>query len=454
MTQTSRRRVLLVTTDFPPLATGGRFRPLKLARLLPFNGWDPTVLTISAPLGSDDRLTGEIPSGTRVIRACYPQIKTRFVKAAKRLLLDTPPADLSAARGRQHDPSWRRAARTVSNLCGEAGRLVLVPDNYAAWIPLAVAVGLRDRLKWTPDVILASAPSVSSFIVAYVLSRLVGTPWVAEYRDLWTGDHWRHWVPPIRAAVEHRLERFLISNVHSVLTVSPGYREHLMSLHPSLSPGRIRCIPNSAPIVNDSHNHGIQPRPGVFVHTGPLGATRQPQGFFEAFARVAPRFRDPLPRVVLAGSVDPEFRAPLERLSPCEPQGAPLFEFLGSVAHGKSLALQQSAFVLILFVNRGANTHGTIPGKIFEYIAARRPILAIADSGDAADIVQCGRLGWVVPHETAAIAAFLERFLSNPDRMISETYRPDWTYLNRFDETVMAAQVADALEAAARSSAK
>jgi glycosyltransferase involved in cell wall biosynthesis len=157
---------------------------------------------------------------------------------------------------------------------------------------------------------------------------------------------------------------------------------------------------------------------------------------------------------VLAGGADPEVRVPLERLSRCESQGAPLFEFLGPVAHEKSLALQRSAFVLILFVNRGINTHGTIPGKIFEYIAARRPILAIADSGDAADIVRCGRLGWVVPHETAAIAAFLERFLSNPDRMISETYQPDWTYLNRFDETVMAAQVAEALEAAANSGAR
>ncbi len=440
---TPLRRVLLVTTDFPPDANAGRFRALKLLRLLPRYGWTASVLTVSPDVQADPRLWSEIPPGAHVVRAWFPQLRSRLVKSGKQVV---------ANRAKQTSvrvPLWRRGARLISAGCSQMGRHLMIPDAAISWVPFAVVQALRICRRVQPDVILTTAPGFSSFIVGYLVKRLTGLPWVAEYRDLWSGDVLREWMPMWRARLEGRLERVLLRQADTLVAVTETYRQRLAALHCAQGINRTRFIPNGQDFGQAavSGSDGPAVIPGTFVYTGHLYDTRNPAEFFEAFGLVAEQFRQHAvaPQCILAGTIEPEVHAALERITNRGLAAPSSFRLVGRLLHDESIRLQRSAFALLLFVNRGSATEGVIPGKLFEYIAARRPIIAISDGGECARIVQQGRLGWVAPYEVEAIRSLLGKILCDPNRSVRDAYQPDWAYLMNFDETTMAARVADTL---------
>ena len=451
------KRVLLVTTAFPPNGTSGRFRPLRLVRLLPQYGWDVTVLTSSPEIRSDPRINDEIPPNARVVRAWLPQLRDRLITWGKRWLgvdqVEATTGRTAITRGR--DPAWRRCARLVSSWSAAVGRYCMIPDIHMPWIPFAVLQGVKVCRRWDPDVILTTAPTFSTFLVGCLLKRITGIPWVADYRDLWTGDVLRQWVPPSRARLELLLERFLYRRADMILTVSEGYRQRLLSLHREQRFDRLRWVPNGAALL-DMGNGGLNnlpSAPGTFVYTGYLYDSRNPVEFFEAFALLATENSvGPIrPRCILAGRIEPSVRETLERVVSRRRDGMSPFELPGALPHLEALRLQRSAFALLLFVNVGSQTEGTIPAKLFEYIAARRPILAITENGDVAEIVQRGRLGWVTKPDTMAIHSLLGKILVDPRETVRQAYQPDWQYLSQFDERVIASRVACALTTASAS---
>lgn len=455
-----RKRVLIVTTAFPPNGSAGRFRPLKLLRLLPQRGWDVAILTTSPEIGADARINSEIPPNSRVVRAWLPQVRDRLIAFAKGWAGERESRSANGGTtvsSSSQLPAWRRALRLISTWSAALGRYCMIPDIYMPWIPFAFVKGLRLCRRWRPTVVLTTAPTFSTFIVGYALKAFTRTPWVADYRDLWSGDVLRQSIPPLRATLELRLERFLLRRADVILAVSEGYRHRLLSLHQERNPDRIRCVPNGTDCVSmgtDRDVLDVTPQAGTFVYTGSLYETRSPLEFFTAFMRLAASQppASPAPKCILAGQIQPQVRAALEEVvGPTSSERSP-FLLSGQLTHTESIRLQRSAFALLLFVNRGPTTGGTVPGKLYEYIAARRPILVVTDGGDAAQIVRRGRLGWVTKPDPDAIYALLRAILADPDDSLREAYQPDWEYLSQFDEGIMAARIADALTAASQAS--
>lgn len=453
-----RKRVLMVTTAFPPNGTAGRFRGLKLLRLLPQNGWDITILTTSPEIGADLRINDEIPPNTRVVRAWLPQVKTRLIRLGKQWVGedDGRPTSSVPTVSLSQDAAWRRGLRLVSTCGAAVGRYCMIPDIHMLWIPFAILKGLPLCRQLKPSAILTTAPTFSTFVVGWILKCFTGAGWVADYRDLWTGDVLRQSVPPSRARLEVRMERFLFRRADVVLAVSEGYRNRLLWLHEERQPDRIRCVPNGADLIatgtGDLSN--VTPQPGTFVYTGGLYETRNPLEFFQAFVRLAEHspHASPPPKCILAGQMEQQVFAALQRIADSSSAGRDPFILAGELTHADTLRLQRSAFVLLLFVNRGLTTEGTVPGKLYEYIAARRPILVVTDGGDTAEIVRRGRLGWVTEPDPVAIYAVLDKILGDPLESVRQAYQPDWEYLSQFDERVMAGRVADALRVASEGS--
>jgi hypothetical protein len=240
-----------------------------------------------------------------------------------------------------------------------------------------------------------------------------------------------------------------------ILTVSEGYRQHLLSLHREPQVDRVRWVPNGAALldIGDGEPNHVPSAPGTFVYTGYLYDSRNPVEFFEAFTLLAAEnsagpFR---PRCILAGRIERGVRNTLERVVGRLGDGMSPFELPGTLPHLEAVRLQRSAFALLLFVNVGRQTEGTIPAKLFEYIAARRPILAVTENGDVAEIVRRGRLGWVSQPDTMAIHSLLGKILIDPRETVRQAYQPDWEYLSQFDERVIASRVACALTSASAS---
>ena len=270
--------------------------------------------------------------------------------------------------------------------------------------------------------------------VGYRLKKELGIPWVVDYRDLWVGDVLREWIGPVRGRLERSMERRYMGAADAIIAVSEQKTEFLKA-HLADSPARRETLTNGydpeifAPYL-------AEPRPIDdtidFVFTGRLFKNRRGYAFAEALGQLAeqqPELRQRV-RVHILGGVAPEIRARYDEIL-ARYRVAECYDFAGDIPYHEAMRAQVQADYLLLIVDTGATSSGVIPGKLFEYVAARRPIFALTDPGATQEIIEHGRLGTVVPAEDAErCRESLAEWLTHP---VPERLDADAAYLAQFE---------------------
>lgn len=445
------RTVLMVAAEFPPIKTIGRIRTTKFITHLEAHGWRAVVLTV-APNGTsavaDPSLEGEIPPGLEVHRAAYPDLEAEIGRLAKRALRrngQAPTPAASAPASPESAPAAGKGRGLMDRAHGAVRHVVRnfleLPDSYSLWALNAAREAERICRSRRIDLIYTTLPPFSAAWVGYRLRRR-GLPWIADYRDLWTGDVLREWLPAWRTRVERWLERRLLRRADAVVAVSEQKTAYLKRLH-GRSDIRWATITNG---YDPEEFAGLARRREAdgtirFVFTGRLFKNRCGYAFAEALGQLKqerPDLAAPV-RVQFLGGVSPEIRGRFDeiiRRHGLEGQ----FEFPGDVPHAVAKRAQVDTDYLLLIVDTGATSDGVIPGKLFEYVAARRPIFALTDPGATATIIRDGRLGWVVDAEdVAGCKALLAEVLSRP---VPERLDADEDYLRQFDRRELTGKLA------------
>jgi glycosyltransferase involved in cell wall biosynthesis len=453
--ESRRRTVLVIAGEFPPVKTIGRIRTAKFAGHLQAFGWNVVVLTV-APNGNtivaDPALAGEVPPGATVARVGVPDLEGMVARGVKRLLgrggsagTAKPGGAAAPAPARPVTPAPARPG-LLDRLHGALRHLLRyyleVPDSYNLWAWRARHVAERLCAEHQVDIVYTTLPPFSSAWLGYYLRKRRGLPWVADYRDLWTGDVLREWLPPWRTRVERWIERRLISHADAVITVSEQKTEYVRRLIGPSVP-RWDTITNGYDVEEFAGlRRARQPDGNInFVFTGRLFKNRCGYAFFEALGELK-RERPELAsraRIRFLGGVSPEIRARFDAL--IERYGLHgQFDFPGDVPFATAKQAQVDADYLLLIVDTGATSDGVIPGKLFEYVAARRPIFALTDPGATATIIRDGGMGVVVDAEDAAgCRKLLEQVLAQP---VPEVLVPDEAYLRQFDRRRLAERLA------------
>ncbi|MFY1669996.1 glycosyltransferase [Plantactinospora sp. WMMB334] len=421
-------RLLIVSHCFPPSEMVGGRRPAALARIAVRSGWDVRVLTATP---SDRNVAGIGIPEWQVVRAA-PLFHWPQLGAGSRPVRDgdgTPrarPAPLRPAllrpallRPALLRPAGLRSAATRS--AKFLGREALMfPDGESTWIVPAVTGFLRAQRSWRPDVIFATGPPFSGFVVAAALARKLGAPWVADYRDLWTvGNEYR--VPSrvaLRRRADHWLERRLLRSVARCVTISAPIAQTLRATFRVDTEVVMNGIDRRAePAVSSPGAAGTcwpagatGPQSLRLAHTGLLyPGKRSPGPLLDAIALLGDEAR----RVhfVQAGpdngvAVDAAGRSAV-------PEAVTV---LGHVPAERSWRIQAEADVLVLLMWNDPRDAGTVPGKFFDYLHARRPILMIGHrDGVVAELIRARGAG-VVLSDPAEIAEQLRRWLAVKDR--------------------------------------
>lgn len=259
--------------------------------------------------------------------------------------------------------------------------------------------------RWRPDVIYSSAPPQSSHIVAAQLSQLLGCPWYAELRDLWIGNPYVDLAPPFRWLNEHLAKRTL-RRATGFVTVTEHFRDEIarcfaqpiIVAYNGFDPEDFAGLDVAAPLDPDKL---------TIVHAGVIYAGRRdPSALFEAIARLGERGRN----VVVHFYHDEHgyVQTLAERFGVSDS-----VRMHGIVPRRDILKIERAADVMLLCRWNDPADDGVIPGKLFEYIGARRPVLAVgSETGEAADIVRQGGFG-LVSNDSAVIAAQLDRWLAD-----------------------------------------
>lgn len=396
-------RILVVSWYMPPQNAMGALRVGKLCKYLVRMGHDVRALTVGLDLSPVGRLPVEIPED-RIVRAPWIDIN----KPARPAFWF--PLRARVARGDQP----REASDSIEPTAGPVRRLIRaldrayravtnVPDAFIGWYPFAVRAGRRMLADWRPDIVFASAPPCTGLLIGRRLARLHGVPWVAEYRDRFVEDPYsrRSWLGRLR---DRTVENWWLRGVAGIVTVSEPWAEDY----------RARL---GVPVVTVQNGFDPEEFPADYprrasdaatlriVYTGILYLERRdPSPLFAALGLLGEdRARV---RVEFYGANEAMLRAVATRHGVLD-----LVGIHARVPYQDSIDLQMNADVLLLLQWNNPEERGNVPGKLFEYLGSRRPVLGIGfEDGVPARLLKERGAG-IVLNDPAQIAQRLRGWL-------------------------------------------
>lgn len=438
------RRVLIVSYDFPPSSIG-IWRTLKFCRYMPEFGWRPGVLTVKsvrAPRWDRGPLR-ELPPGTP-IRRTESLDANRLAHVASGLLRRRRPARGGSAPAETRPAVFSPGRR----LLDIARRWILVPDDRLPWYPFALAEGRR-WLRQTPfDAVYTTSFPNTSHLVGARLAREFRLPLVADFRDIWVGNYY-FYQPATRChdRLQRRLEASVVSTATAVVSATGPITADFLERYPKQPEAKFHTITNGFD-PGDFDFAAARPDPTVYTITyaGTMYGSTSPRRFFEAVRSLLdrrPELRDVL-RLRFIGTMLEEYAAMIDEFGV-----AAITRRDPYLAHGEALAAMAEADLLLLLVAPVEGAHIMLTQKVFEYAAARRPILGIVPRGAAHDfLMDLGEGPLCDARDTAAIAAAIG---SELDRWLREGRRvlPDNPWLARFERRALTARLCTILDNAA-----
>lgn len=371
-------RVLVLTYYFPPAGGPGVQRALKFVKYLPQSGWTPVVLTVreGAYPARDPSLAQDVPPEASVHRTDSWNPYRLYAR------LTGQSEDEAVVQGslEGEERGWKESfARLVrANL--------FLPDARVGWVPFAIWRGRQLLAGGTIDAILTTGPPHSTHLAGAALQWMTGVPWVADFRDPWTDINYYQELPHTGWArrIDAALERTVLRRAQVVTTVSPTWGQ-VLAEKVDRGAGSVRVIHNGYDDEDvERGTEAVDRDVFALTHVGSLYASRNPMGLWRALRRLRDRGEVPKLCIRLVGSVDPNVRAALRDLGLGD-----CTEFVSYVPHHEAVAYMQRAGLLLLSIEDFPASRGMLTGKIYEYLAAGRPILGVGDAdGDAAALLQ------------------------------------------------------------------
>ena len=394
MTPASRRRVLMIAFHFPPLrGSSGIQRTLGFVRHLPKSGWDPLVLSADARAyeSTSDDLLKDIPDDVVVRRA---------------FALDT--------------------ARHLS-FHGRYPRRLALPDRWSTWRYHAVSVGMAMIRRHRPDVIWSTYPIATAHQIGAALARRSGLPWIADFRDPMAQDDYP--TDPATWQAFSRIEQRAVHEASACVFTTPGCARLYRSRYPEVGGDRMIVIENGYDERAFGDAQGAPARPGagsvrfVLLHSGIIySSERDPTALFTALGSLKRDGRLDASRFLLRLRATADDAA-LQALA-ARHEVEDLVSIEPAIAYRDALKEMMEVDGLLILQARNCNEQ--IPAKLYEYLRAGKPVLALTDAaGDTAGTLRAAGLQSIAPLDdvaaiTEAIPAFIARVL-NGDEAIARS---------------------------------
>jgi len=387
------KRVLMVAFHFPPLVgSSGIQRTLRFAQHLPEFGWEPAVLS----------------AHTRA----YPQTAGESIREI--------PRNLEVRRAFALD-----AARHLA-VSGVFPRWLALPDRWWSWCLGAVPAGLRLVRNFKPDILWTTYPIASAHLIGAALHRLTGIPWVADFRDPMAQADYP--ADPLTHRAFEWIERRTLNACTRAVFTAPGALRLYAERYPELPASRLGIIENGYDEASFAGLEAQAPqdgdRPLTLVHSGTVySSERDPRPLFAALGELlrAGAISSRSLKIVLRASGNDHYLSELVRAEGIQE----IVSLEPAIAYRAALKeMQQSDGLLVL---QAANCNYQVPAKLYEYLRARRPILALTDpQGDTAAVLRAAGVDSIAPLDSKeaigrTFVAFLEQLRAKRAPLPSET---------------------------------
>jgi glycosyltransferase involved in cell wall biosynthesis len=376
------KRVLIISYYWPPSGGAGVQRWLKFAKYLREFGWEPVIYTPENPEypEADESLFKDIPVGLEVIKTPIWEpynVYKRFIGQKKE---DKIQAGFL---------SVKKKNPFIENISVWIRGNLFIPDARKFWIKPSIRYLSKYLAARPVDAMVSTGPPHSMHLIALGLKKKLNIPWLADFRDPWTEiDFYQKLQLTKWANNKHlRLEKEVLSMADRISIVSWNWAIDFNRLYPR----QYNVITNG--YDPDDFNITGQKISKFFelTHIGSLNKDRNPELLWKVLAEICSedeKFRDDL-QLRFIGKCDISLIQCLEKYGLLS--RTTKIEYM---PHDEVLKESAGSQVLLLLLNNTPNVMGIIPGKIFEYLATRRPILCIGPTnGDSARIIREANAG-------------------------------------------------------------
>ncbi len=378
------RKVLIITYYWPPSGGAGVQRWLKFVKYLRNFGWEPVVYTPENPEypAIDNSLLKDIPQGIEIVRTPIWEPYSFYKKLVGAKKTERINAGFLSEKKR---PGL--AERFSIWLRGN----FFIPDARKFWINPSIKFLVKYLKQHPVDAIVSTGPPHSMHMIALGVKKRTGLPWLADFRDPWTNIDFYHELMLSSWAdrKHHKQEMSVLKKADEVVVISNSMKTDFLKL-----------LKRDYSVITNGYDQDdiagvdvrIDERFSV-AHIGTMVKTRNPLLLWEVLSEEVLKdtdFANDL-EIKLVGSVDYSVTESIE--------AAGLGNYVNKISyvpHNEVVKIQQQSQVLLLLINDTPNAKVILPGKFFEYMAARRPILCIGPrDGDAAEVILETNAGYV-----------------------------------------------------------
>lgn len=371
-------KVLIVTYYWPPAGGSGVQRWLKFVKYLQEFGIEPVVYTVENPKYPiiDDSLINEIPKNVKVLRQPIWEpnnvlsiFKKKSAKQSAGFLNPTP--------------------SFFGKILQYIRANYFIPDARKYWVRPSVAYLKKYINDNEIDAIITSGPPHSLHLIGLELKKQLNVKWISDFRDPWTEIDYFDQLPLTKKSINkhHQLEKEVLKISDVVLVVGETMKEKFSQFSKN-----IHVITNGFDSDLIKTNSSLD-KSFTITHIGLMNSDRNPHIFWEVITDICKEnsnFSKDV-KIKLIGKVSQEVDKSIENY---QIQSVNKIDYL---PHDEVKLYQEKSQILLLAVNNVKSAKGIITGKIFEYLQAKRPILAIGpEDGDLAKILDETKAGCVV----------------------------------------------------------
>jgi len=372
------KKALLIAYHFPPLGGGGVFRTLKFTKYLPEFGYQPYVLTVKNPMyrEKDPTLVKEIPAEAKIHRTF--SFEHRILRVPRLLNINL---------------KW-----------------FYLPDQNIGWLPFGASAGAKLVKKENIDVIFATSPIWTSLLIGLPVKKKTKKPLVVDFRDPWTDNPFINYPTKLHQRLERKMEKTVLSQADYVTVATDLIKSNLIRKYPFIE-SKIETITNGFD-PDDFKNLKIGKKTGKFTITyvGSIYGLLTAKPFLTALKALVEEkkgFKEKA-EAVFVGNCGKETSRLVRELGLDEN-----VRFVGYVPHRKGLEFMVNSQALLLLITlEGSKGERILTGKLFEYLASRKPIIALVpENGLAANVIKSLKAGTVVsPRDAQRVKTAIENY--------------------------------------------
>jgi len=420
------KNVLIITYYFNNKESIGSIRMRGIAKYIPEFGWTPTILTPQV-----DR-TSETEFRYNVIETNYDDITTIWKKRLGFKTQDSVKSQLGI-------PIYKNKKSMIDYVLKVWEEIFAYPDANIGWYKHAVKAGKRMLAEGKCDAILSSSYPVTCHLVAKELKENFGIPWVADFRDLWTQNHYsEHFM--LRKVLEKRLETATISVADVLTTVSEPLAITLREFHQNK---QVETILNG--FDPEQKNPGTETsKKFTIVYTGVLyQGKRDPEPLFQVISELINigKISSSDIEIIFYGTEDDWLFNDIKKY-----KLENIIKVCGPISREESILQQRKAQVLLLLTWNHPAEKGVYTGKLFDYLAAQRPILALGIPGSVIEELlkntKAGTYVSCVEELRNAILSYYQEYKLTG----KVTYKGKLTEIDKYSHREMARKFANVLD--------